>query len=454
MSGLKHRRAFSVIVAVATCGGLSLTGLTATTANAASSAAKKVPGVTATTVTIGGTVPKTGIAAPGYSEVWAAANAVFKWINTHGKINGRTIRYVAKDDCYGTPGFGCTGNPNTSQDTQQLISLPVFATVGSLGTPTQSPERKPLKSAGVPQLFVNSGSTDWNAPKTYPGTFGWQQSYQTESMILGQYIKAHYPGQRLCFLGQDDDFGHNGYAGLTYEHVTPYEASYYNVVALVGSSGNSIAPYIAKFQADSCKVVFLDTIPAATASALGHALADGYSPHWVISSVGSDPITVKNVLGATPDTEPGSISFSELPTSTDTNPWVAWTRKVILADKADFPKFTASSTIDGNMAYGVGWGVSFAEVLRAAGKTFTRASFLKTMLTTSFQTPALTLLKFSAANHQGLQGGYVSEIKSATQTEPAPGAAGNKTVYVTSGYPGSKVVKSKRLSTKVPSWLH
>jgi branched-chain amino acid transport system substrate-binding protein len=451
MSRFTYRGVIASAVALATAAGLGLTGLSTGAAGAATT-----PGVTATSVRIGATVPLTGIAAPGYSEVAKAANAVFKWVNAHGKINGRSINFVIKDDCYGTPGFGCKGNPNTSQDTQQLISLPVFATVGSLGTPTQAPERKPLKAAGVPQLFVNSGSTDWNAPKTYPMLFGWQQSYQTESMILGQYIKANYHGQKLCFLGQDDDFGHNGYAGLTYEGVTPTAAdtSYYNVAQLVITSGASIAPYIAKFQTDSCKVVFLDTIPAATASALGHALADGYSPHWVISSVGSDPITVKNVLGTTPDTEPGSISFAELPASTDTNPWVAWTRKVILADKADFPSFTSSSTIDGNMAYGVGWGVSFAEALRAAGKNFTRASFVSTMLHTSFQTPALTPLKFTATNHQGLLGGYVTQIKSVTQTEPALGVDGKKAVYVTPGTKGSKVTKATRLSTAVPTWLH
>ena len=132
----------------------------------------KTPGVTAKQVTIGATVPLTGIASQGYSEVAKAANAVFTWVNQHGGINGRTIKYVLKDDCYGTPGFGCTGNPNTVAQTKALLSIPVFATVGSLGTPTQDSVRALLKANGVPQLFVNSGSKDWNNPKVYPGLIG------------------------------------------------------------------------------------------------------------------------------------------------------------------------------------------------------------------------------------------------------------------------------------------
>ena len=68
------------------------------------------------------------------------------------------------------------------------------------------------------------------------------------------------------------------------------------------------------------------------------------------------------------------------------------------------------------MAYGIGWGVSFVEALKAAGKNFTRASFLKTLTTTTFsQTPALLPLRYSSANHQGLNGGYLDTVTSDTR---------------------------------------
>src|SRR5271155_2584268 len=95
----------------------------------ASAATKKVPGVTATQVTIGATEPLTGIASAGYDQIAPAANAVFKWVNAHGGVNGRKIKYVVKDDCYGVPGNGCTGVPSTATQTHALLGIPVFATV-------------------------------------------------------------------------------------------------------------------------------------------------------------------------------------------------------------------------------------------------------------------------------------------------------------------------------------
>ena len=414
-------------------------------------ATRGTPGVTAKQVTIGATVPLTGIASSGYNEVAKAARAVFDFVNSRGGVNGRKIRYILKDDCYGTPGFGCTGNPSTPAQTHALLSIPVFATVGSLGTPTQDSVRALLKANGVPQLFVNSGSRDWNNPSQYPGLFGWQTSYNEESKIFANYINATYPGANVCFLGQGDDFGTDGLAGLVAGGVTPSDEQLYSVNALVATSGASIAPYIARFQSDKCTVVVLDTIPGATDAALGAALVAGYSPHWVISSVGADPSTVDAPFAAKGlpiDPEVGATTFSYLPTTTTSSPWIAWMRMVLSKDKADFPTFSSTTTLDGNMAYGIGWGVAFVEALKAAGRTFTRASFLKTLTHTTFsQTPSLVPLVYTPTNHQGLNGGYITTVISPTQTKPV-----NGTVYVTDSSSLNNVVKAKKLSTGIPSW--
>ena len=440
-----HLRRFAAPALAASLSmGMALVGLTTTAASAAGGT-----GVTATSVTIGATVPLTGIASIGYSEVAKAADSVFKWVNAKGGINGRKIKYLIKDDCYDA----CGGTPNTVTQTQVLLATPggLFATVGSLGTPTQDSVRNLLKSNGVPQLFVNSGSTDWNNPHTYPNLFGWQQSYTVESKILGTYIKAHYPGQKVCWIGQNDDFGAGGLLGLKDVGINPAIQQQYSVTALVSSNGASFAPYMAAEKAASCKVVFLDTIPGATGAALGNAEAISYAPHFVVSSVGSDPITVKKEMGSVPDPEAAAhtITFAELPASTDSNPWNAWMRQVLKADPSEFPGFGNSTPIDGNMAYGIGWGVAFVEALRAEGKTVTRAGFVHILLTTAFQSPALTPLKYAATNHQGLSGGYVDVVSSLTSTTAVAG----KTVYVTTGTKAGKVTVTHRLSTTVPSWL-
>src|SRR3954453_6764385 len=86
-------------------------------------------GVTKTTVTIGSHQPLTGPAAPGYSEIAPASNAFFKYLNAQGGVNGRSIKYVYKDDGY---------NPtNTVNVVKQLVLQDkVFAIFDGLGTPT------------------------------------------------------------------------------------------------------------------------------------------------------------------------------------------------------------------------------------------------------------------------------------------------------------------------------
>ena len=155
----------------------------------------KVPGVTAKQITIGATVPLTGIASSGYSEVAKAANAVFKYVNAKGGINGRKIKYIMKDDCYGTPGFGCTGIPNTVTQTHALLERPGLRDrrLARHADPGLWCARCSRRN-GVPQLFVNSGSRDWNNPTEYPGLFGWQPSYNEERKIFAKYINATYPG--------------------------------------------------------------------------------------------------------------------------------------------------------------------------------------------------------------------------------------------------------------------
>ncbi|MGH9296460.1 MAG: ABC transporter substrate-binding protein, partial [Acidimicrobiales bacterium] len=60
------------------------------------------PGVTAHQIVLGTTTPLTGPAAPGYSEIAPAADAVFKYINSKGGVYGRQIKYLIENDEYDT----------------------------------------------------------------------------------------------------------------------------------------------------------------------------------------------------------------------------------------------------------------------------------------------------------------------------------------------------------------
>ena len=254
----------------------------------ATAGAASTPGVTSTSITIGATVPLTGPAAPGYDEIAPAMNAVFAWVNAHGGVDGRKINYTYLDDGY---------NPaQTATLTRKLVLQDnIFADVGSLGTPTQSAVQAFLNQQKVPQLFIESGCNCWNNPK-YPLSLGWQPPYTIDGKILGSYIKANFAGKKIGYLYQDDEFGQDVVKGLDMEVPSSSVVSRqtYDAATLAGPLSNQMAA----LKAAGAQVVVLATIPAATALAMLPAAVIGYSPQYVVDSVGADPPTVGPLLAS------------------------------------------------------------------------------------------------------------------------------------------------------------
>ncbi|MGH9072302.1 MAG: ABC transporter substrate-binding protein [Acidimicrobiales bacterium] len=351
---------------------------------------------------MGATVPLTGAAAPGYSEIAPAANAVFKWVNAHGGINGRQIHYTYLDDQY---------NPSlTAQKVRQLVLQDnIFAEVGGLGTPTQTAVQAFLNTEKVPQLFIESGCVCWTNPK-YPYSFGWMPNYVVEGKILGTWIKTHFAGEKVAYLSQDDEFGGDMVKGL--DQVIPssqvVSRQTYDVATLSGPLSNQIAA----IKAAGAQVVVLNTIPAATALSLLPAAAIGYKPQWVISNVGDDPPTIAPLLssfskgaagGALLD---GVISDSYIPPEAQTsNAWVQVTKK-LLTD------YDPGAPLDGNTEYGVALGYTFVQALQFAGKNMTRQSLLNALVKdgTKFVTPALAGFDYSPTDHYGMTGDEMVRI--------------------------------------------
>jgi ABC-type branched-subunit amino acid transport system substrate-binding protein len=445
------RRPLTLISALAlSMAGLS-TGLLASNASAAGSA----PGVTSNSITIGATVPLSGIAAS-YAPVSAAANAVFKWIDAHGGINGRKIKYIRLDDCYDLAayGLGCTAGASVTTLSQNQVLVAqdhVFATVGSLGTAAEESVESYLKQNGVPQLFVNSGSKAWDDPSKYPNLFGYQTSYNAEGKIFAHYIKTHLAGKTVGFIGQNDDFGANGFLGLEDGGLNIASADHlsYNAADAITGSSSDIQADVGTLAQNKVQVVVLDSVPGFTNGILEVAKALGYSPTWIISNVGADPMSVNNA------SEAGAITLDYFPAVTDTgDPWIPWIRQVLLADKADFPTFTSSSILTGNELYGVGYAVAFAETLKAEGRNVTRAGFVKTLESAKLSDPAITPLQYSKSNHQGLLGGVIAKIAPNGTSAPVLANLTNTTVFTTGNSAASPLSQTNTLTVSpIPSWL-
>jgi ABC-type branched-subunit amino acid transport system substrate-binding protein len=385
-------------------------------------------------VTIGSHQPLTGPAAPGYSEIAPGSNAFFQYLNAQGGVNGRKIKYVYKDDGY---------NPtNTVNVVKQLVlQTKVFAIFDGLGTPTHTKVLDFLNAEKVPDLFVASGCPCWDDGSAHPETFGWQPSYTIEGKLLGQYLKQHFAGKKIGVFYQDDDFGKGGLAGLK-QQLTGSEI----VAAEPYQPGNTnVAPQITAIKAKGAQVLVDFTIPAYTALGQLTSLKLGYKPQLVVSNVGIDPTTVGGLLKsfskgkASTALIEGAITDAYLPPPTDvSNPWIKLFKKI-------HDKYDKSAPFDGNVEFGMAAAYTFAQALKAAGKTPTRQGLLSAVEAGNLSGPGLVPFRYSKTVHGGYGGAQIATVKNGqiatlgtplvtdpaggpitpyTKGQPAPGAAG------------------------------
>ena len=175
------RRALLVLVAA----------LAAATAAAAGTTAD--PGLTPTSVLIGGTVPLSGEAAA-FGAVGPGAKAYFDYVNSKGGVNGRTIEYRFYDDAY---------NPaQTVQQTRRLVEQDgVFAIFNAIGTGNNLAIRDYLNAQKVPQLFAGDGSQALGGGSArYPWTVGFLPSYRGEGAVLGRDVVQTAPKAKVAVL--------------------------------------------------------------------------------------------------------------------------------------------------------------------------------------------------------------------------------------------------------------
>lgn len=381
----------------AACGSSSSGGGGSTTSSA--------PGVTANSILIGSTQPLTGIAAPGYSEIAPASDAYFKYVNAHGGVNGRQIKFKYLDDAYDPT--------KTVTDTRQLVEQDkVFAFFEGLGTPTHEQVVGFLNQQKVPDLFVASGCLCWNNPSQNPETFGWLPDYTREGKILGDYVKKNFAGKKIGIFAQGDDFGQNGIKGFEDEIPASQIAS----VQQYNPTNIKITPLVQKLQKAGVQVLVSFTVPAFTALLKLTSLQLGFNPQLVVSSVGSDPITLAGLItnfakqgGTTVKGQSliqGIVTDAYLPSAADTsNSWIKLFKSI---HDQYLPK---SMPFDGNVLYGMASAYTFTEALVAAGKHLTRASLVAAVENQHFAGPNLTPYAYSSSDHSGMTGVQMGVIK-------------------------------------------
>ncbi len=166
------------------------------------------PGVTPTTILIGGTVPLTGEAAA-FGAVGPGAKAYFDYVNSKGGVNGRKIEYRYYDDAY---------NPaQTVQLTRRLVEQDgVFAIFNAIGTANNLAIRDYLNAQKVPQLYAGDGSEALGgASARYPWTVGFLPSYRGEGAVLGRDVVRTRPRAKIAVLLENTELGKDMTRGLS-----------------------------------------------------------------------------------------------------------------------------------------------------------------------------------------------------------------------------------------------
>jgi len=352
--------------------------------------------VTDTEILVGTHMPLTGPAAAGYSKIAPATRAYFEHVNAAGGVYGRKISYKIMDDTY---------NPATTQQVVRELVLQdkVFAILNGLGTPTHTGVLDFLKTNRVPDLFVASGSRSWNQPEKYPGTFGFNPDYTVEGKILASYVQREQKGQKVCFLGQDDDFGRDSLAGI--EKILGPVAAKQTYV----TSNPNVGPQMGALKQAGCQVVMLATIPGFTALSIGTAAKIGFKPKFVVSNVGADYDTLAKQLGAAAPLLDGLVAANYLPASNDANdPWITLFKQINT-------KYNGNAAFDNNIVYGMSVAVLFVEALKATGKDLTRESLIAAVERGGFKGPSIAPLRFSKTDHSGYAGEQLSKVTGTTQ---------------------------------------
>jgi branched-chain amino acid transport system substrate-binding protein len=359
--------------------GVGLVAALVLTVPGAFGGAAQTPGITAKSITIGGTFPLTGPAAA-YAPIPLGMKAYFSYINARrgpdGKrgVNGRQIIWKFYDDAY---------NPaNTVQLTRRLVEQDkVFATVGQLGTEHNLAVRSYLNQQKVPQALVSTGASYWGLQyKEYPWTIGWQPDYIAEGRIYGLHIKANHNGKKIAVLYQNDDYGKDYLLGVRSALGKTYADA--NIVAQEAFevTATSVASQMTRIRASGATIFVLLATPTPTIRAYATGKALGFNPEQIyLNSVSATAAFLNIAVGAAgaPYVN-GSLSVAYL--KDPASP--VWTNDAAMKQyRQIMAKYAPSANAnDGLYYYGVAKAESFVQALTKAGKNPTRASLMAALL--------------------------------------------------------------------------
>jgi branched-chain amino acid transport system substrate-binding protein len=333
------------------------------------------PGITATSIKLGGSYPFSGPASA-YGTIGVSAKAYFDWLNAKGGINGRKIEFTTLDDGYEPA--------RALQNAKQLVEQnKVFALFNTLGTANNLASWDYLNQNKVPQVYVATGASEFGAdPAKHPFTIGWQPDYVSEARVYASYLKQNKPNAKVAVLYQNDAFGKdllNGFkaavqgTGIQVTTAESYEVS--------DPSVDSQVSKLATSKAD----VFLDiTTPKFGAQAIHRLTEVDWKPLHILNNVAASKTLVLKPAGLAASKGIVSVSYFKDPED------ARWANDPAMVEyKAGLKQYAPKADV--NEPFNVyGWAVAntMAEALKQM-KQPTRAALMDAIRNMNLDIPLL-----------------------------------------------------------------
>jgi branched-chain amino acid transport system substrate-binding protein len=342
----------------------SLFALAAFVAMSPLAVAADAPGITATEIKIGQTMPYSGPASA-YGTIGKAEAAYFKMINEQGGINGRKINLISLDDGYSPP--------KAVEQIRRLVEQEGVAfTFNTLGTPSNTAIQKYMNEKKVPQLFVATGASKWGDPEHFHWTIGWQPDYRTEARIYAKYILKNKPDAKIAILYQNDDFGKDYIIGLK-EGLGAKAAGMIVKEASYETSDTTIDTQVVTLQGSGADTLLSAATPKFAAQDIRKVYDIGWKPLHLMTNVA---ISVASVLEpAGPEKAVGMISAAYGKDPTDPN----FKDDPGMKQWRDFMTkyYPEGDQNDASNVYGFGAGMTLVQVLKQCGDDLSRDNIMK-----------------------------------------------------------------------------
>ncbi|MGD0432705.1 MAG: ABC transporter substrate-binding protein [Acetobacteraceae bacterium] len=356
--------------------------------------AADTPGVTATEIKIGNTMPYSGPASS-YSVIGRTEAAFFNMINDNGGVAGRKINFITLDDGYSPP--------KTVEDVRRLVEEEQVAfCFQNLGTPCNSAIAPYLNQKKIPQLFVGSGASKWSDYKKYPWTMGWQPNYRTEAQIYMKYMLQTVKDPKLGILYQNDDFGKDYPTGVRdalgqdWDKIVVKNISYETTDATIDSQ-------ISELQGSGANVFLMAGIPKFAAQSIRKVSDLNWKPTFFMTNVSTSVGTVMQPAG--PEKSVGMLSTQYLKDPTDPS----WKDDPGMKVWRDFmAKYNPSGDVtDAATVFAYGISLTMLQVLKQCQGNFSRENVMKQAENLhDFENPTLLpgiKISTSATDHRPIQ---------------------------------------------------